>query len=227
MGELFFKRLKEVLPEVPGIQGKDNYFNSAVLILLLELEGEYHIIFEKRATNISQGGEICLPGGKFDPAVDDNYLDTACRETKEELGILRKNIKVIGQLDTLIANMEVTVDAFVALLEGINLDELKLNNLEVDKVFTVPLSYFENNSPDKYQLRLEVQPSYINSAGEEKVLFPAKELGLPKRYHQPWGGRLQTVYLYQYQQEVIWGITAELIYDLINRLDIELNPSLE
>ena len=36
----------------------------------------------------AKGRGIILPGGKFDPAVDNNYQDTAARETEEETGII-------------------------------------------------------------------------------------------------------------------------------------------
>ncbi|MFP4017551.1 MAG: hypothetical protein ACLFUI_11025, partial [Halanaerobiales bacterium] len=47
MDKIFLKNLKKNLPEIPGILGKEeHYFNSAVLISLVEIEGEYHFLFE-------------------------------------------------------------------------------------------------------------------------------------------------------------------------------------
>jgi len=218
MCDEFLNDLKDKLPEIPGIHRKDKYFNSAVLLLLYWIDGEYHLLFERRAVNISQGGEVCLPGGKYDPRIDSNYEDTAIRETMEELGVSKESIKIIGRLDTLVAAMGATIDIFVGDLEIDSLEELEINRGEVAEVFTLPIAYFKDNHPQEYQVRLEIQPSYFNQKGEEVVTFPAKELGLPQRYTKPWGGRDHKIYLYQTGQGIIWGITAELIYDFVERL---------
>lgn len=63
----------------------EDYFKAAVLVPLIEIEGELHFLFEKRAANIKQGGEICFPGGKFE-ITDSSSLAAAMRETQEELG---------------------------------------------------------------------------------------------------------------------------------------------
>src|SRR3954470_20679087 len=44
---------------------------AAVLLPLLEVDGETHILFIKRPETMStHRGEIAFPGGKIDPAVD-------------------------------------------------------------------------------------------------------------------------------------------------------------
>ncbi len=44
----------------------------------------------------THGGQISFPGGKAEAGED--AIDTALRETEEEIGITRKDIKVIGTL---------------------------------------------------------------------------------------------------------------------------------
>ena len=61
-----FKNYKKILPKTPGIQGKDEYFNTSVLVLVTEISGEDYFVLQKRNINISQGGEICFPGGKIE-----------------------------------------------------------------------------------------------------------------------------------------------------------------
>ncbi|WP_407313031.1 NUDIX hydrolase [Desulfosporosinus sp. SB140] len=218
MDELVLEGLKNTLPLVPGINGKNEYFNSAVLVLLLLVDGEYHFVFEKRAALIRQAGEICFPGGKFDPENDANYQDAAVRETEEELGIGAEKIRVIGPLDTVIATMGTTVDAFLGILDANCLENLKINLAEVERIFTVPVSYFEKTEPEIYQVTLEVHPSYVNQAGEEVVTFPAKELGLPDRYYRQWGNVKSNIFVYRVADVTIWGITARLIKDVVTRI---------
>lgn len=206
------------LPEVPGINGKEEYFNSAVLVLLMLVGEEYHFVFEKRAANIRQAGEICFPGGKFDPETDTNFQETALRETAEELGISSEKITILGTLDIVVGTMGMTVDAFLGVINIANLDDLKINLDEVEKVFTVPVSYFVNTEPELYRVSLSAQPWYINQEGEVVVTFPAKELGLPERYTKPWGNMMSNVFVYRVAGETIWGITARLIRDVISKI---------
>ncbi len=205
------------LPRFPNVQGREKYVNTAVLVPLIWQNNEYHFLFQKRGINIKQGGEICFPGGKFDQIKDRSYQDTAIRECIEELGIEKNKIIIIGQLDTVIAPMGVAIDPFVGILDIINLQELHINHAEVESIFTLPVSYFKKNSPEIYKVRLEIQPSYINDNGEEIVLFPAKELGLPKRYWKPWGGKKYRVLVYKTNVGIIWGVTAEIIYEITNK----------
>ncbi len=209
--------LKDSLPNLPGIMGKDEYFNSAVLIPLVLINGEYHFLLECRAEGIKQGGEICFPGGAYDLS-DDNCQETAIRETVEELGIKRNQIEIIGRLDTFISSMRVTVEPFIGILELNSLDELKINDAEVSRVFALPISYFEEVSPKEYQVRLKAESAYINETGEKIILLPAEELNLPDRYLQSWGGVKYNVYLYKTDEGVIWGITARLIFEFIQKL---------
>lgn len=212
------KSLKNKLPDNPGINGKEEYFNSAVLVLLMLINEEYHFVFEKRAAKIRQAGEICFPGGKFDPDLDISFQETAVRETVEELGVLPENISVFGSLDTVLANMGATVDAFLGVINISSLDELKINTGEVERVFTIPVSYFENTRPEIYKVNIVVHPSYINETGEEILIFPAQELGLLERYTKPWGNILNNVYVYRVADVTIWGITARLIKDVIAKI---------
>lgn len=89
-------RLKTNLPQAPGILGKKEYFNSAVLVPLVMIDGDYNFLFQKRAAHIRQGGEICFPGGRYDPEKDFSCKETAIRETMEELGVERNIIKIEG-----------------------------------------------------------------------------------------------------------------------------------
>lgn len=218
MDKTMLRDLTKRMPKVPGISGKDEYFNSAVLALLILVNEEYHFVFEKRSAAIRQGGQICFPGGKFDPEKDDDFKETAIRETVEELGVAYDKISIIGRLDTVFSVIGSTVDTFLGVIDINSLDDLNINPDEVEKVFSVPVSYFENTEPEVYRVSITANPSYINHAGEEVVLLPAKELGLPEMYTRPWGNIMNNVYVYKVAGETIWGITARLIRDVISKI---------
>lgn len=225
MNKSMLEGLKEKLPLVAGINGKDEYFNSAVVVLMMLIGEDYHFVFEKRAAKIRQAGEICFPGGKFDPDIDSDFRETALRETAEELGVNSERIKIIGTLDTVIGTMGTTVDAFLGIIDISSLDELNINLDEVERIFTVPVSYFVNTAPEVYKVNIRAQPSYINEDGEEVITFPAKELGLPERYTKPWGTIMGNIFVYRVPEETIWGITARLIRDVTAKIAELISPT--
>lgn len=209
-------RLRDALPVAPGLQGED-YRTSVVLLLLIPVDGEYHILFEKRASTIRQGGEISFPGGLRD--LTDSSLEAAVlRETEEEVGIPADKISIIGRLDSVFAPMGALVNVFVGVADIVE-SEISPNPDEVAKVFMVPVSYFEKNPPESFNVITEVHPKYRDrTTGEEVVLFPAKDLGLPKRYWDKWGGFKHRVYVYRAAGETIWGLTARIVVDFVKKL---------
>lgn len=212
--------LKDALPVVPGVIDIKEYFCSAVLVLLAFIDGEYHFIFEKRSSNVRQGGQICFPGGQIDPRRDANSEEAAIRETVEELGIPREKITLIGRLDSFLVPIGVSVEAFVGVAQITDLAELKIQTSEVEYVFSVPVSYFVYNEPKEFDTIVRVHPSYIDENGEEVVLFPATELGLAEMYTRPWGERRLKIYVYNVNNEIIWGITSRFVHDIATKVKL-------
>jgi 8-oxo-dGTP pyrophosphatase MutT (NUDIX family) len=207
-------QLEKFMPKKPGIYGRHKLFNSAVMITLIKINNEYNFVFEKRAKGIRQEGEICFPGGQFDPENDDSCVNAAIRETSEEIGIEPDKIKVFGRMHTIVAAMGAVIEPFAGILQNISPEDIKIQKSEVEKVFFVPVSWFMENKPEIYSVVLEMKP-YIEKNGEKEILLPSKELGLPKRYHKPWGNIKQKVLLYKFEDEIIWGLTAELVNEFL------------
>ncbi|MCG8570950.1 MAG: CoA pyrophosphatase [Spirochaetes bacterium] len=218
MKQQLFHQLLKKLPSSPHILRKNRYRNTAVLVPFIFCNQQCHLLFQKRAPHIRQGGEVSFPGGIFDPDMDKDLKETAIRETVEELGIKKEQILLKGQMDSLISMSGITVDPFVAQLEIDDCRKLPINHHEVDYLFSVPFEFFINTEPQTYPLKIEIHP-YTMEKGERKILFPAKELGLPERYHQIWGSTQYQVLVYQTADEVIWGITAEIICDLVEKIN--------
>ena len=213
MNDLFIKKVKSALERAQEVLGKDKYFNSAVLIPLVYINNEYNFLFEKRASDIRQGGEVSFPGGEFDSGKDKDYQNTAVRETIEEIGITEDKINIVGRMGTFVGPMGVTVDPFVAVLNLSNVDELKIDKKEVERVFIIPVSYFTEKNPLEYYVHFEVHPYKTTEDGKVVELLPVKKLKLPDRYSKPWKGRKHRVLVYETDEETIWGITAELVYE--------------
>ena len=76
-----------------------NAVPSAVLIAIFEKNGEDHILFTKRTETVEHHkGQISFPGGRRD-IEDETLLQTALRESYEEVGIRPEDVEVLGDLD--------------------------------------------------------------------------------------------------------------------------------
>lgn len=73
--------------------------SAAVLVAIVERGGRPALLFTVRRKELEDhGGQICFPGGRCDPG-DGGRRQTALREAREELGIPRRSIDVLGLLD--------------------------------------------------------------------------------------------------------------------------------
>lgn len=198
------------------ISNFESMFKAAVLIPLCEIDGETYIIFEKRAKNIKQGDEICFPGGKFEES-DSSFSFTALRETSEELGISMEKIAILKELDVYITPFNSIIYSFLGFIPIDNFSEFNIDKNEVQKLIFVPVSWFLENEPEIYKIYLESHPHTFDESGEKIYTFPAKELGLPERYHESWFNGHREILSYKYEDEIIWGFTASILKNFIDK----------
>ncbi|MQF83079.1 CoA pyrophosphatase [SAR202 cluster bacterium AD-802-E10_MRT_200m] len=92
--------LRESLPKEYGTYALQSGLKpSAILLPIILKQDEYHIVFNKRTDLVEyHKGEICFPGGARDPG-DSGPVDTALRETEEEMGIDSQNVEILGNLN--------------------------------------------------------------------------------------------------------------------------------
>lgn len=197
------------------ILGRDKIGNYAVLVALIELDGDYHFLFQKRAKDIRQGSEISFPGGRFEAEKDVTFKDTAIRETCEELGILENQIDVIARVDTFVSH--VYIENYLGLIKLKSLDDFYINKDEVEFVFTMPIDYFIENEPEVYGIKVRSFSSEIDEKGNLIEYFPVEELDLPERYHHTWNDGFRDVYVYRTQYGTLWGITALIVHETVNK----------
>lgn len=209
----------DTLPKKPTVNLESEFLKTSVLVLFTKIEDVWGIILEKRAKNIRQGGEISFPGGVFEPNLDVLGKDTAIRETVEELGINVELIEYLGELDSVIAPFGAFIEVHSAILNIDSIEKLNINRDEVERVIFLPIDFLKNIEFELYEVMLKVHPEIIDKNGEKRTLFPAKELGIPDRYQSPWGNWKQKVYLFKYDSEVIWGLTARVLKDIQKKLN--------
>ena len=100
MGIPMTDRIRRILSETPRRTVDDPSLTPAgVMVLIYPKNDDYFVLLQKRSNRVdSHKGEISFPGGKRDPE-DASILDTALRETHEEMGIEPLDVEVLGALD--------------------------------------------------------------------------------------------------------------------------------
>ena len=120
--------------------------NEIASVLIVIYGKNPFIIMTEKARNLKvHAGEIAFPGGKWCEK-DQDLLETAIRETKEELCLDVSKEQVVGQLDSVITlNSKYKITPFIAFLE--NIPSLKANS-EVESILHIPLISFLSTMAD-------------------------------------------------------------------------------
>ena len=151
----------------------DGLMPSAVMILLYPKDGEYCILLNKRSEEVEHHkGEISFPGGARDPE-DRDSLDTALRETEEEMGIKRGDVTVIGELDEVVTRSGFLVNVFTGTIEYPY--SFKPSAIEIAEVLEFPISALIDPANRRSETRWDhgkpvTSYSYVH---EEHVVFGA------------------------------------------------------
>lgn len=161
---------------------------AAVLIPLFYKEGHIHILFTQRSEQvIHHKGQICFPGGSYQSS-DATLLQTALRETEEEIGLIAKDVEILGELDdSSTITSRYVISPFVALIPYPY--TFKPNHNEIKQIFSIPLSELTNE--------IHFQQSYPDSDNQCPIS-----------------------YFYHYKEHIIWGVTARILNQLIELLEL-------
>lgn len=113
---------------------------AAVLVPLTEVDGTLDIVLTKRSEELRKhSGEVSFPGGRQDP--DDAHLvETALRETYEEIAIRPDDVEVYGALLSMPTVTGYDVTVYVG--EFGSPYELVPNPDEIDTIIQAPLTAF-------------------------------------------------------------------------------------
>jgi len=88
--------------------------DAAVLIPVVERDGETHLLFTKRAEHLGEHpGQMSFPGGGREPE-DEDLRATALREADEEIGLRPAEAEVVGRIGDIRTITEYAVSPYVA-----------------------------------------------------------------------------------------------------------------
>ncbi|MCJ7696552.1 MAG: CoA pyrophosphatase [Anaerolineaceae bacterium] len=161
---------------------------AAVLMPLIEIDDQWHLLFTRRAaTLVNHRGQVSFPGGAWEES-DENLESTALREVWEEIGIPSENIELLGCLEPRMLISGFLVTPVIGKISWPT--ELKITELEVEKVFSIPFSWLINN--------------------DNRYLQDREWLG----------NKYPVVYYNPYDEEVLWGATASMTLELLKILGL-------
>jgi 8-oxo-dGTP pyrophosphatase MutT (NUDIX family) len=122
---------------------------AAVLVPLVLRPGGLHVLLTQRTDHLhDHAGQVSFPGGRREHT-DASSVETALRETREEIGLAEDFIEIVGLLDDYETGTGFRVTPVVSFVsEGFT---LSLDRFEVAEVFEVPLAYLFD--PANHQTR--------------------------------------------------------------------------
>lgn len=123
----------------PGMPEPDKTRAAAVLVPVVGRDDGLTILLTRRSDSLPvHKGQISFPGGRVEEDdVDD--VETALRETEEEIGLGRDLVEVIGRLDTYTTRTGFEVTPVVGLVRPPF--DLTPDPVEVAEIFEVPLDF--------------------------------------------------------------------------------------
>ncbi len=161
---------------------------ASVLVPLIEIDSQWHLLLTLRSSKLRHhGGEVAFPGGMWEEG-DSFPVDTALRESEEEVALPRSSVQVLGGLDEMNTRRFTRVFPVVGVVP--NNQAFTPNEDEIESIFTVPLDFFIQDK----RLRTDIFKRDMEDR-ERYLWVPA----------------------YHYEGYEIWGFTASVIVQLINR----------
>lgn len=184
----------------------------AVLLPLILIDGKYHVLYEVRSEHVSQPGDTSFPGGRIEEG--ETPKQAAIRETMEELNIEEENIKIFGENDYIISHNRI-IYCYVGEIVGVDYRDI-FPNIEVERLFTVPLEHLLENGPTVYN---------INFKQTDNHNFPFHLINRGMKY--PFSEMKQSIPFYDLPDETLWGHTANFTNRFIqiikeNRVEDEI-----
>ena len=200
-----YKQIKDCLKAYNSNRGTPR--EAAVLIPLLEGPTGIEVLFEVRAKSLSvQPGEVCLPGGSIERG--ETPREAAVRETCEELLVSPSQIEMLGSMGAERGPGGRPLHVFVGKVSNY---EGSFSPDEVDRTFSLPLSWLMSHEPQLYDVRM--QPIYPAD-------FPWELVPGGREYR--WSMPSSSVPFYTGTDPVVWGATARVLKMFVDILQGKL-----
>jgi 8-oxo-dGTP pyrophosphatase MutT (NUDIX family) len=128
------------LPEQPDRSFAPALLKRAAVLVPLVLRPEgLSVLLTQRTEHLSNhAGQVSFPGGRAEE-YDSSPIETALRESEEEIGLQRRHVEIIGVLPDLVTGTGYRITPVIGLLTPPF--ELTADPSEVAEIFEVPLAF--------------------------------------------------------------------------------------
>ena len=135
-------RTRLVSGDFPEVGFEGAHTPAAVLVPLVVSSDGATVLLTKRTDHLRHHpGQISFPGGRME-AEDKSTLETALRETEEEVGLNRRHVEILGSLPDYYTGTGFCITPLIGLVH--RPFKLTLDAFEVAEAFEVPLTHFLN-----------------------------------------------------------------------------------
>jgi 8-oxo-dGTP pyrophosphatase MutT (NUDIX family) len=145
-------------------------FPAGVLVPLFESNGELHVVLTQRTDEVEHHkGQISFPGGVKNER-DTTIIETALRETEEEIGLPRNAVNVLGMLNDFQTPSGFRITPVVTFL--LSVPSFSINTAEVSQIFDVPLSFFldaRNERVEQHERSAKMMNVYFYRYGQYEI----------------------------------------------------------
>ena len=139
-------------------QGSGAPIPAAVLMPIVAREEGLTLLLTLRTAHLhDHAGQVSLPGGRVDD-IDTTPIETALRETEEEVGLDRRHIEVVGTLPEYLTATGFRITPVVSIVHPPI--ELKADPFEVAEIFEVPLAFLMNGM--NHERRTVILPNGVD-----------------------------------------------------------------
>lgn len=141
-------------PNIRTFEPQADSKQSSVLILFIDdnQNQQFNITFTLRSSKLRKhSGQISFPGGKKD--LGENNIDTALRESNEEIGLNPKDVEIITELSTLYVPPSNSIVTPIVAYTNKQLT-LTANQSEVDEIILRPFDIFFDKNNIKFSRNL-------------------------------------------------------------------------
>jgi 8-oxo-dGTP pyrophosphatase MutT (NUDIX family) len=171
------------------VSRESDFVHASVMMILKESGQDYSLLFIKRPENERDpfSGHMAFPGGRME-SDDKSKLETAIRETYEEVGInINSSGRILGSIDDVNPNNPRARNYIVTPYLSVLNEEVVItpDANEVERVVWVPMRHLSDDKNAQVRMRER-------------------------------GGRLVEDYAYNYEQYIIWGMTGRILHQFLS-----------
>jgi 8-oxo-dGTP pyrophosphatase MutT (NUDIX family) len=122
---------------------------AAVLVPVVQRPEGLTVLLTQRTDHLANhAGQVSFPGGRTEE-LDSSPIETALRESEEEIGLHRRHVDIVGVLPDYVTGTGYRVTPVVALL--MPPFELAADPNEVAEIFEVPLAFLMDGANHRRQ----------------------------------------------------------------------------